>query len=435
MRKTILKIVRETIKSEFNRTNELNIEEVLEKYPELKEFGACFVTLTLKGNLRGCIGSLEAHQPLYKDIIANAKFSAFSDSGFVPLQENEVDKIKIEVSILSEPTIVTYYDKEDLKNQIEPFVDGIIIKHENRSATYLPSVWEQLPEFEDFFESLLEKGGMDRDCLSRHPKVYKYQVKKYEEKVRQATFETLFYPSEKEEIEEYFRKVKVLEESIRPRALIVPHAGYMYSGDVANVAYNYIKDKDYKRVVVIGPSHKYMYTHVSGSFFDVYDTPCGEIEIDNKYLKMLKDKFGLIFNKDYHLREHSTEVQAPFIKHYANKNAKIIELIYSNESNLAEIIDFLLRDDDNLVVVSTDLSHFLTLQGANAIDMNCVEGVANLDCDKLRECDACGIWGLKGVINSAKAQNLQTKVLKYKTSFEETGDESSVVGYMSAIVY
>lgn len=118
------------------------------------ESGASFVTIELDGILRGCVGSVIAHKPLIQDLIKNAHAAAFLDSRFPPLTLNEYNKIKINVSLLSKPVRTSY-------ENILPAIDGVIIRDGNNQAVFLPDVWEQLPEKEEFFEALLQKAGLD----------------------------------------------------------------------------------------------------------------------------------------------------------------------------------------------------------------------------------------------------------------------------------
>ncbi len=168
----------------LNQPENFDLQSALEQYPLLKENGASFVTLTTEPNdqLRGCIGSLQAHRPLYKDIISNAQSAALHDPRFNPLSIEELKHIKIEVSILSEPEPLAYKDADDLKKKIIPNEDGVVLKLNGRQATYLPQVWEQLPAFNDFFSTLCQKANLNADCLSQHPEIFTYHVKKYKEK-------------------------------------------------------------------------------------------------------------------------------------------------------------------------------------------------------------------------------------------------------------
>ena len=184
MNEILIGLAKAAILVALNQPENFDLQQALERYPQLKEKGAAFVTLnSMPGeHLRGCIGSLEAYRPLYKDIIANAQVAALHDPRFPPLTLEELKQVKIEVSILSKPEKLVYSDSEDLEKKITPFKDGIVLKLQGRQATYLPQVWEQLPRFEDFFSSLCQKANLPGDCLTQHPEIFTYQVTKYEEK-------------------------------------------------------------------------------------------------------------------------------------------------------------------------------------------------------------------------------------------------------------
>ena len=184
MHDILIALAKAAILVALNQPEDFDLPKALQEYPELNKNAATFVTLTTGSNdqLRGCIGSLEAYRPLYKDIISNAQAAALQDPRFNPLTENEFKNIKIEVSILSEPKKVSYSDVNDLKNKVVPFKDGVVLKHQGRHATYLPQVWEQLPDFDAFFSSLCQKAGLSGNCLEEHPEISSYQVKKYKEK-------------------------------------------------------------------------------------------------------------------------------------------------------------------------------------------------------------------------------------------------------------
>jgi AmmeMemoRadiSam system protein A len=184
MNDIIITLAKAAILVALNQPEDFDLENALKAYPALEENGAVFVTINTEPNeqLRGCIGSLEAYRPLYKDIISNAQSAALRDPRFTPLTFEELKHIKIEVSVLSKPEILEYSDTDDLRKKIIPFEDGVVLKHNGRHATYLPQVWEQLPRFNDFFSSLCLKANLGNDCLSDHPEISTYQVKKYEEK-------------------------------------------------------------------------------------------------------------------------------------------------------------------------------------------------------------------------------------------------------------
>ena len=128
--------------------------------PRFDAPGATFVTLHKAGRLRGCIGSLQARQPIKDDVQHNAQHAAFNDPRFAPLQAAELAEIDIEVSILTPPQPLPYRDGEDLIRKLRPGVDGVIIRKGAASATFLPQVWEQLPRPEDFLGHLCLKARL-----------------------------------------------------------------------------------------------------------------------------------------------------------------------------------------------------------------------------------------------------------------------------------
>ncbi len=183
MNDIVIALAKAAIAAALNQPEDFDLENALKAYPALKEKGAAFVTLNTKphGQLRGCIGSLQAHRPLYEDIIHNAQAAALGDPRFLPLSADELGQITLEVSILSEPQRISYTDIEDLRSKIVPFEDGVVLKLDGRQATYLPQVWEQLPHFDDFFSSLCLKANLGAHCLSQHPEISTYRVTKYKE--------------------------------------------------------------------------------------------------------------------------------------------------------------------------------------------------------------------------------------------------------------
>ncbi len=128
--------------------------------PALQKPGACFVTLTLYGELRGCIGSLQAVRPLAQDVQQQAMLTALYDYRFGTLTPDELPGIEVEISVLSEPQPLPYADGADLARKLRPAVDGLILSSEDHRATFLPQVWERVPRVEDFLNLLCEKMGL-----------------------------------------------------------------------------------------------------------------------------------------------------------------------------------------------------------------------------------------------------------------------------------
>lgn len=177
-KKYLLKLAHETIANTLNDLPEPRID-LHSLSPALYEEGASFVTLTKRGELRGCIGSLEAHQSLALDVREHAYQAAFEDYRFPPLTKSELPAISIEISRLTVPVGLEYDTPGDLPMALKPGVDGVILQDGFRRATFLPQVWDQLPQAEVFLSHLCAKMGAPAD-LWRNKKL-KVQIYRVEE--------------------------------------------------------------------------------------------------------------------------------------------------------------------------------------------------------------------------------------------------------------
>lgn len=143
---------------------------------DLTEPGATFVTIEKDGKLRGCIGSLQAHRPLIEDLVQNAFRAAFKDPRFPPVNQEEASRISWSISLLSAPEQMLIRDEGDLLSQLVPGVDGLIIVDGSKRATFLPQVWEQLPEPVRFLAQLKRKAGMASDHWSNTFEAHRYRA-------------------------------------------------------------------------------------------------------------------------------------------------------------------------------------------------------------------------------------------------------------------
>ena len=143
---------------------------------DLQQQLASFVTLHKYGQLRGCIGALEAYQPLINDIAEHAFAAAFNDPRFPALQQNEFEKIDIEISVLRKPEVMQFESEADLLRQIRPGIDGLILEYGHNRGTFLPSVWEQLPTAKDFLQHLKLKAGLSQNWWHDDVKISRYET-------------------------------------------------------------------------------------------------------------------------------------------------------------------------------------------------------------------------------------------------------------------
>ncbi|MDR1994270.1 AmmeMemoRadiSam system protein A [Azonexus sp.] len=149
--------------------------------PEWRQPGASFVTLTRRGELRGCIGSLEAWRLLAEDVAANARAAAFRDPRFAPLTAGELAGIRIEVSLLTPAQLLPWHDEADALAQLQPHIDGVILSAGRHRATFLPQVWEQLPDPAAFLAHLKCKAGLAADYWGSDLRLERYTVEKWRE--------------------------------------------------------------------------------------------------------------------------------------------------------------------------------------------------------------------------------------------------------------
>jgi len=232
------------------------------------------------------------------------------------------------------------------------------------------------------------------------------------------------------------------------RGLIVPHAGYMYSGGVAARAYSQLISQKYDLAVIIAPSHHEYFEYLSVYSGYGFESPLGLVLVDqnsaNEFESLHPDI--QLSERGYSLSEHSLEVQLPLLK-WVLDDMKILPIMMANQGHeanqiLTEALTGFLKDKNYLVIASSDLSHFHSDQVARSMDQVALNHINNFEPDRLFEdiigkrCEMCGygpvIVTMK--VNSNLSAN-HAKVLIHRTSADLTGDKTSVVGYLSAIIY
>ncbi|MEW5922521.1 MAG: AmmeMemoRadiSam system protein B [Candidatus Zixiibacteriota bacterium] len=264
-----------------------------------------------------------------------------------------------------------------------------------------------------------------------------------------------FYPGDPitltKMIAEFFAKAKKKPLSGRPIAIIAPHAGYVYSGKTASIAYKHLEGQQYDVVVVISPSHTIFFQGASVYDGDAYQTPLGTVEID----KQLSRKIGSIHPSVYQSNkghtggsirgEHALEVQLPFLQQVLGKFNLVAIVLGDQEETtcrvLGEVLASALSNENALIVASSDLSHYHEEKEARKLDAHIQRAVEDYDPDKLLgtlmsgRAEACGGGPMAAaMIASKKLGGEEVVVTDYSTSGETTGDFSEVVGYLSAMI-
>lgn len=177
--KALLAYAKKVIEARLSGEGEVQLPR---EVSHLIEKRATFVTLKKEGKLRGCIGSLVAQEPLYKNVAVNAVNAAFHDMRFGPLTRDEAGVTELELSILSVPEVLQYSGAEELLELLRPGIDGVILRYQGKTATFLPQVWEQLPVSSQFLTHLCSKAGLDgRSWENGDVEILIYQVQSFKE--------------------------------------------------------------------------------------------------------------------------------------------------------------------------------------------------------------------------------------------------------------
>ena len=172
----LLKIARESITEVFEAQNTIDKEQLIKEYPVLNEPLAAFISIYIDNELRGQSGYIEPKASLLEEIVHHAKAAAFQDKKHEPLKVSEYLQAKLELSLLTPQTQLTYANVDDLRSQITPYEDGLFISLRDKQAYLLPQAWSQYPSFEAFFSHLLSKSGIDEKELSTYPEVFIFQT-------------------------------------------------------------------------------------------------------------------------------------------------------------------------------------------------------------------------------------------------------------------
>mgnify|MGYP000139880789 CR=1 FL=1 len=261
-----------------------------------------------------------------------------------------------------------------------------------------------------------------------------------------------FYPDSPDELRkmiDFFMNQIILKGDVPDNihGLIVPHAGYVYSGKRAAKAYKYILDKDFRNVVVISPSHREFFDFISVYEGDGYETPLGIIERCTDFDDYIHLSDGVFLSKTGHRNEHALEVQLPFLQIVLKAPFRLLPIVLGNqnETNINRLSAFLKKikskDPELLIVASSDLSHFHSVDMATRMDGEWIQSMRKYDIKSLKDlffsetCEACGGGAIIALMESLKNNRNRITVTGYSHSGEINYDNSSVVGYTSAIIW
>lgn len=256
--------------------------------------------------------------------------------------------------------------------------------------------------------------------------------------VRRAAVAGAFYPSNSarlaEEVDGLLSRARVHPESGSFKAAIVPHAGYVYSGAIAAAVYALLRAANgrVRRVVMLGPSHFARIRGLAVPLFDAMQTPLGEIAIDLEWVKRATGLAQVLLRDETHSREHSLEVQLPFLQRSLNEFTVVPLTVGEVEAEVvARVIEELWGGKETVILVSSDLSHYLPYDLALKTDRQTAEHVLNLESVLDPNEDACGATPINGLLKVASRKGLRPALLDLQNSGDTAGPRSEVVGYGS----
>lgn len=251
------------------------------------------------------------------------------------------------------------------------------------------------------------------------------------EKIRAPAVAGTFYPSDptdlREMIAECLAKVPSVERK-PPKAIIVPHAGYIYSAPIAASAYARVQTEGIKRVILLGPAHRVLLRGVAASSASVWHMPLGDVPVEAPD--------GLPVFDEAHAEEHSLEVQLPFLQTVLDEFTLIPLVVgQATKEEVAGILESLWGGNETLIVISSDLSHYEEYETARRLDSAVSQSIVNLDPAGLSENSACGRIAIRGLLHLAKQKGMCAELIDLRNSGDTAGSHDQVVGYGAYAFY
>lgn len=253
-------------------------------------------------------------------------------------------------------------------------------------------------------------------------------------RVQQPVVAGVFYPSEPDELRQQIRSylTATTEETNSPKALIAPHAGYIYSGPVAGSAYAQLRDLYglITRVVILAPSHHLAFRGIACSSAERFQTPLGFLEVDVDALQKIFGMSQVQVLDDAFAREHSLEVHLPFIQETLG-SVQVVPLVVGDvqPTDVETVLERLWGGNETLIVISSDLSHYLDYESACEMDSATSRAIEELRPDAITHHQACGRTPVAGLLLAARNHHLQAVTLDQRNSGDTAGSKDRVVGY------
>lgn len=243
----------------------------------------------------------------------------------------------------------------------------------------------------------------------------------------------LFYPADAAELARQMHAflAQARPYKLTPKALIVPHAGYVYSGAIAATAYATLRTaaKKIRRVVLLGPTHRIAVRGLALPDAEAFDTPLGRIKLDSEAMRSIAHLPQVVVSAEAHAQEHSLEVQLPFLQSVlADFTLLPLAVGMASSEEVAEVLESLWGGEETLIVISSDLSHYLPYTTSQRVDEQTVQAILNLQ-QPISHDRACGGTPISGLILAAKRHHLTPRLLDLRNSGDTAGNRDAVVGY------
>ncbi len=276
-------------------------------------------------------------------------------------------------------------------------------------------------------------------------------ARSYSEDIRKPAVAGAFYPADKDEltkqVDEFLANAKKIDIKGRLLAIVVPHAGYSYSGQVAAYSFKQLEGTDFKKIIIISPSHYVSFDGISVYNKGAFETPLGLIKVDEELAnKIIQKNKRFIFYPEAHQKEHAIEVELPFLQRvYKDKDFRIVPIVMgapsSDDARILSDALYDVIDKDTLLVISVDLSHYYPYDKAVELDTSGLNAIEKLDANELaqninsRATEIDAPVAVLGAILFANRYSAKAELIKYANSGDVTGDKSKVVGYSSIVIY
>jgi AmmeMemoRadiSam system protein B len=261
-----------------------------------------------------------------------------------------------------------------------------------------------------------------------------HAISEQEAYIRHPAVAGLFYPGDADElgrmVERFLHEAHT--DAPAPKAMIVPHAGYVYSGPIAASAYARLRNREHEitRVVLLGPAHRVGFYGVAASSADYFETPLGRIPLDREAIDRVVGRSEVFVFDQAHQQEHSLEVHLPFLQATLG-DFKLIPLVVGSGTGeeVVRVIDDLWGGDETLVVVSSDLSHYHDYKTAHDMDTLTTRAIEALEPAKIRPEQACGRLPIQGLLTALRARKMHCTNIDLRNSGDTAGPRDQVVGY------